>query len=153
MKKKKTKKRKLSKEERKAIRYEKAMSWLFEEGNYGKKHLLSRYRKHMNLPLETAAQDLQEWGILYSEADRTSEAYERFLRLNKEIDFEYQYRGIIETSDDMFSHIDGYTSGGFAYGTSWQEIGIDPSLPYEEKVRLYAEQMDIMTEEQEDLPF
>ncbi len=143
MKKKRTEKRTLSKEERKAVRYEKAMHWLFEEGNYGKKHLLSRYRKRMNLPLETAVSDLREWGILYpQDGDRSSKEYERFLERNQEIEFEYKYHGIIETSNDMFAYIEDYTSGGAPFGVSWQQVGIDPSLPYEEKVRLYAEQLE-----------
>ena len=41
--------------------------------------------------------------------------------------------------DNTFSFIAGYTSGGAPYGTTWQEIGIDPMLPFEEKVRIYTE--------------
>ena len=42
-----------------------------------------------------------------------------------------------ETMDDVFCFIAGYTSGGVPYGTTFEEVGIDPSLPFEEKVRLY----------------
>ena len=41
--------------------------------------------------------------------------------------------------DNTFSFIAGYTSGGAPYGTTWEEIGIDPMLPFEEKVRIYTE--------------
>jgi len=39
--------------------------------------------------------------------------------------------------DDTFAFIAGYTPGGFPYGTTWEELGIDPALPMEEKERLY----------------
>ena len=39
--------------------------------------------------------------------------------------------------DDRFAFIAGYTPGGFPYGTTWEELGIDPALPLEEKERLY----------------
>jgi len=40
-----------------------------------------------------------------------------------------------EDSDDYFYYIVGYTSGGTAYGTTWEEMGVDSELPYEVKVR------------------
>ena len=39
--------------------------------------------------------------------------------------------------DDTFAFIAGYTPAGFPYGTTWEEIGIDPTLPFEEKKDLY----------------
>lgn len=39
--------------------------------------------------------------------------------------------------DDRFAFIAGYTPGGFPYGTTWEELGIDPELPLDEKERLY----------------
>ncbi|MCR5789589.1 MAG: peptide-methionine (S)-S-oxide reductase MsrA [Lachnospiraceae bacterium] len=39
--------------------------------------------------------------------------------------------------DDNFSFIAGYTAGGAPYGVTWEEAGIDSSLAFEEKVRLY----------------
>ncbi|MBR1629917.1 MAG: hypothetical protein IJ679_11745 [Lachnospiraceae bacterium] len=41
--------------------------------------------------------------------------------------------------DDHFSFIAGYTAGGAPFGTTWEEIGIDQSLSFEEKVKLYLE--------------
>ena len=32
-------------------------------------------------------------------------------------------------------------SGGAPYGVMWEEVGIDPGLPFEEKVKLYHMQM------------
>ena len=39
--------------------------------------------------------------------------------------------------DDTFAFIAGYTPGGFPYGTTWEELGIDPELPLQEKVKRY----------------
>ena len=41
-----------------------------------------------------------------------------------------------ESCDDRFAFIAGYTSGGAPYGTTWEEMGIDPLLPLSEKVSL-----------------
>ena len=45
------------------------------------------------------------------------------------------------TCDDRFAFIAGYTDGGAPYGVMWEEVGIDPGLPFEEKVKLYHMQM------------
>jgi len=44
---------------------------------------------------------------------------------------------IEDESDGTFAFIAGYTPGGFPYGTTWEELGIDPELPMEEKERPY----------------
>ena len=52
--------------------------------------------------------------------------------------------GILDVSmgmDDRFAFIAGYTPGGFPYGTTWEELGIDPVLPLTKKVRLYDENL------------
>ena len=36
---------------------------------------------------------------------------------------------------------DRYTDGGAPFGVMWEEVGIDPGLPFEEKVKLYHMQM------------
>ena len=41
-----------------------------------------------------------------------------------------------ESCDDQFAFIAGYTSGGAPYGTTWEEMGIDPSLPFPDKASL-----------------
>lgn len=38
----------------------------------------------------------------------------------------------IDMNDD-FSFIAGYTSNGAPYGTAWEDAGIDPDLPFNEK--------------------
>ena len=43
--------------------------------------------------------------------------------------------------DGDFAFIAGYTSGCAPYGVIWEDVGIDSELPFEEKVRLYMDQM------------
>ena len=50
-------------------------------------------------------------------------------RREKIIDSEFD-----DMIDDTFSFIAGYTAGGVSYGVTWEEIGIDSDLPFEEKV-------------------
>ena len=33
----------------------------------------------------------------------------------------------------------GYTSGGVPYGTTWEQMGVDPELPYEEKIGIHPD--------------
>lgn len=51
-----------------------------------------------------------------------------------------------------FSYIAGYTGGGFPYGVTWEEIGINQDLSLEEKLRLYENQ-DKKEVTDDDLPF
>ena len=66
---------------------------------------------------------------------------------------------IEDESDGAFAFIAGYTPGGFPYGTTWEELGIDPALSIEEKRRLYdaaaAREQAINVEQGDDdeLPF
>ena len=60
--------------------------------------------------------------------------------------------------DRTFAYIAGYTPGGAPYGVTWEQVGIDSELPFEEKARLYREQMDALTDEltvddSDELPF
>ena len=48
---------------------------------------------------------------------------------------------LYEDCDGRFAFIAGYTDGGAPYGVMWEEVGIDPGLPFEEKVKLYHMQM------------
>ena len=59
-----------------------------------------------------------------------------------------------ESMDDEFAFIAGYTSGGFPYGLRWEDVGIDPELPFEEKEKAYTSRgINPQSAEDEDLPF
>ena len=57
-----------------------------------------------------------------------------------------------------FAYIAGYTSGGASYGVRWEDVGIDSDLPFEEKIRLYMDQINdranvLSLDDMEELPF
>lgn len=61
-----------------------------------------------------------------------------------------------EDCDDDFAYIAGFTEGGFPYGLSWEEVGIDPDSPFDEKVRLFSDRSNDkgnVSIEADDLPF
>lgn len=68
-----------------------------------------------------------------------------------------EYEDLYSDMDGTFAFIAGYTSGGAPYGVTWEQVGIDSDLPFDEKVRLYREQLTtqskIQLEEAEELPF
>lgn len=67
------------------------------------------------------------------------------------------YKELYSEMDGTFAFIAGHISGGAPYGLTWEQAGIDSDLPFEEKVRLYREQIsgaDILSVNEEDeLPF
>ena len=68
------------------------------------------------------------------------------------------YAELYSDMDGRFAIIAGYTPGGAPYGVTWEEVGVDSELPFEEKVRLYMKQMDGSAEEltvddSDELPF
>ena len=76
---------------------------------------------------------------------------------NKKIQEDY----ISELHSDMdgtFAYIAGYTPGDAPYGVTWEEVGIDSDLPFDEKVQLYMKQMDgsaeaLEIDDDDELPF
>ena len=57
------------------------------------------------------------------------------------------YTQMLSDMDDTFAFIAGYTPGGAPYGVTWEQVGIDSELPFEEKIRLYMNEMDVSAEE------
>ena len=97
-------------------------------------------------PYSTAAKDLQELGVNYTQEqlDQIKQAEEQRLRqrkMEREAKEREQLAERYEDCDGRFAFIAGYTDGGAPYGVMWEEVGIDPGLPFEEKVKLYRMQM------------
>ena len=67
------------------------------------------------------------------------------------------YKELYSEMDGTFAFIAGYTSGGAPYGLTWEQVGIESDLPFEEKVRLYKEQLsgayELQVIEEDELPF
>ena len=57
------------------------------------------------------------------------------------------YTQMFSDMDDTFAFIAGYTPGSAPYGVTWEQVGIDSELPFEEKIRLYMNEMDVSAEE------
>ena len=62
-------------------------------------------------------------------------------RMEREAKERERMAELYEDCDGCFAFIVGYTDGGAPYGVMWEEVGIDPRLPFEEKVKLYHMQM------------
>ena len=73
-------------------------------------------------------------------------------------DFHNDDRKTYPDMDGDFAYIAGYTPGGAPYGVRWEDVGIDSELPFDEKVRLYMDQMKdradtLPLDDVEELPF
>ena len=62
-------------------------------------------------------------------------------RMEREAKERERMAELYEDCDGRFAFIVGYTDGGAPYGVMWEEVGIDPGLPFKEKERLYRMQM------------
>ena len=72
--------------------------------------------------------------------DQIKQAEEQRLRqrkMEREAKERERLAELYEDCDGRFAFIAGYTDGGAPYGVMWEEVGIDPGLPFEEKVKLY----------------
>lgn len=136
------KKKKLSKEERKRIRLQKGKQWLITyQGT--PKHMNKHYRERFHVDAVTAAHDLMELGVNYTQEqlDQIKRAEEQRLeqkRAEKAAKEQKKQQELYADCDDRFAFIVGYTSGGAPYGLQWEEVSIDPKLPFEEKVQRYV---------------
>ena len=139
------KKKKLTKAERKEARLRKGKQWLLTYTGLPKK-MNKHYRERFHVDAVTAAKDLQELGVNYTQEqlDQIKQAEEQRLqqrRMEREAKERERLAELYEDSDDRFAFIAGYTDGGAPFGVMWEEVGIDPGLPFEEKVKLYHMQM------------
>ena len=131
------KKKKLTKTERKEARLRKGKQWLLTYTGSPKK-MNKHYRERFHVDAVTAAKDLQELGGNYTQEqlDQIKQAEEQRLRqrrMEREAKERERLAELYEDCDDRFAFIAGYTDGGAPYGVMWEEVGIDPRLPFEEK--------------------
>ena len=108
--------------------------------------MFKHYRERFHVDAVTAAKDLQELGVNYTQEqlDRIKRAEEQRLRqrrMEREAKERERLAALYEDCDGRFAFIAGYTDSGAPYGVMWEEVGIDPGLPFEEKVKLYHMQM------------
>lgn len=139
-------KKKLNKVQRKELRLRKARQWLVTYNGTPKK-MVKHYKEKFKVDTICALKDLQEIGVEFTQeyldaVKRSEEERIRQKHLKAEKKKQEMYEQLYSDCDDTFAFIVGYTGGGAAYGLTWEEAGIDPELPFEEKVRLYYEMME-----------
>lgn len=100
------------------------------------------YRERFHVDAVNAAKDLQELGVNYTQErlDRIKQAEEQ-RRMERESKKRERPAELYEDCGDRFDFIAGYAYVVAPYGVIWEEVGIDPGLPFEEKVKLYHMQM------------
>ena len=119
------KKKKLTKAERKEARLRKGKQWLLTYTGSPKK-MNKHYRERFHV--DAVTKQAEEQRLRQRRMEREAKERERLAEL-------------YEDCDDRFAFIAGYTDGGAPFGVMWEEVGIDPGLPFEEKVNLYHMQM------------
>ena len=122
--------KKLTKAERKEARLRKGKQWLLTYTGSPKK-MNKHYRERFHVDAVTAAKDLQELGVNYTQEqlDQIKQAEEQRLqqrRMEREAKERERLEEMYEDCDDRFAFIAGYTDGGAPFGVMWEEVGIDP---------------------------
>lgn len=153
-------KRKLSKSERKEQRLRKARQWLTTYQGTPKK-MVKHYKERFHVDTTCALNDLREIGVEftqeYLEAVKQAEKNRlEQLRRKREQKALAEMASMYEYSDDRFAFIVDTTPGGAPFGLTWEDVGIDPELPYETKVQLWLSQStgeDLCPDAEDELPF
>lgn len=122
-----TKKKKLTKPERREARLRKARQWAL---TYEGSHIVRAYRKRFKVDYTCALNDLEAIGALDPEKlAAMRQAEQRRLdqrRREREAKAAQALHDCFPDSDDTFFYIAGYTSGGAPYGVTWAEMGLAP---------------------------
>ena len=110
--------KKLTKAERKEARLRKGKQWLLTYTGTPKK-MNKHYRERFHVDAVTAAKDLQELGINYTQEqlDQIKQAEDQRLRhrrMEREAGERERVVKLYEDCDDRFAFIAGYTDGGEA---------------------------------------
>lgn len=139
-------KKKQNKTQRREVRLQKARQWLVTyQGT--PKHMIKHYKDRFHLDTTCALADLQAIGVEFTQEylDAVKKNETERIRIKHEKNMEKkqeEYAAMTGDMDERFSYIAGYTSGGAAYGMTWEEVGINSDLPLDEKVRLYYEALE-----------
>lgn len=129
-------KSKSNKQERHDNRIRNARQWLTTYTGSTKK-MTKHYRERFHLDMNTAIRDLQEIGVEYTQEylDAVKKSEEERIRqkhLKQKTKKQREFDELYADSDDIFAFIAGYTSGGAPYGTTWEELGLEPYATPEE---------------------
>lgn len=93
--------------------------------NYSGRHVIRDYKKAFGLDLSATLFDLYKLAVL-SDATYKQMQNAEGKRLHAKKDKSKKPAvDIWDNSDDYFFFIAGYTSGGAAYGVTWEEVGLE----------------------------
>lgn len=117
-----------------AIRLEKAQKWL---AAYDGDNVLKAYRKKFATDRMQTLRELQLLGLTFTGEQIAKEKHAVQARLQQEKAKKAKRRAkrraakeppeiLNPYQDDRFFYIAGYTSGGFPYGVTWEEMGMEP---------------------------
>ncbi|HIR28880.1 MAG TPA: hypothetical protein IAB84_13015 [Candidatus Choladousia intestinigallinarum] len=131
----------ITKTQRKEIRLQKARQWI-QTYNGSPKHMAKNYRKRFHIDITAAIRDLQEIGVEFTQeyldaVKRSEEERIRQKHLAKEQKAQQEKDFLYENSDDIFAFIAGYTGVGVPFGSTWEELGLEPYASYEELMEAY----------------
>lgn len=121
-------------------RLQSAVSWL---AKYEGKRYIRGYRKHFGVDVETAIAELTLLGVpLSDEIIRSARSSARALvkekqqRKEKRKQRQMEENALYVDCDETYAYIAGYTSGGFAFGVTWEDMeryadqdSLDDTLP------------------------
>lgn len=111
---------------------------------YKGSNIINDYRMYFGVNEICAFKDLEFMGMTFDEEYKKKmieimvkreEQRKRTKERAKEIKDQKEFESMAEDTNDDFYYIVGYTSGGAAYGVSWDEMGFDSNESYEDKVR------------------
>ena len=112
-------------------RLDQAEQWVAQ---YSGQHILSGYRKRFKVDLLTAIQDLFLLGVIDQEKrdllTKQELARQSAVHIRREEKKKAEQAALHADQDERFYYIAGYTSGGFPYGITWEEMRLEP---WEEK--------------------
>jgi len=129
------------------LRLKEAKHWMpLHQG----KNIVGDYTQHFRVDVLCAINDLEILGYQFTseykdKLKKRSEKKEKLRQERNQAKKEKNENMLFE-SDDVFSFIAGYTSGGAPYGVTWEEM--DSNEKYSEESYLYEGRLDNMDEDE-----
>lgn len=109
-----------------------AQKWLMQLENNEDIDIIKCYRKKFAVDRFKAVKELQSLGVVLTreQIEKEKKAVERHrqnqIRKKQQKQKEKEMTSLMLDQDENFYYIAGYTSGGAAYGVTWQEMGLEP---------------------------
>lgn len=136
------KKKKLSKSQKKEMHLRKARQWVTTYKGAPTK-MVKHYRERFHVDVSTAARDLQEIGVEFTQEylDKIQKAKQERIAKKQLKKAEKELKRLLDLypdSDGTFCYIAGYTDGGVPYGITWDELGLEPYASDDDILEAYG---------------